>query len=212
VPVTRPGDIREQAKKGSAPPGSADGFRSVILSRRLARFAYNVGMVRVKNVLESWKTIRQDTAAAVEEFPAADFDFRPVAELQSFREIARHVLDASDGLMGALTDGVTDFSNPAFRPGMKAHMRDLPADAGAALAPALRQSIEEIAARLEAQPPEFFSAVVKRMDGQEITRLEMVQFVKEHELTHRQQLFVYLRLKGLTPATTRRRLARQAAK
>jgi uncharacterized damage-inducible protein DinB len=40
----------------------------------------------------------------------------------------------------------------------------------------------------------------------------MVQTIKEHELTHRQQLFTYLRLKGLVPATTRRRLAKQAGK
>ena len=38
--------------------------------------------------------------------------------------------------------------------------------------------------------------------------MEMLQFVKEHELTHRAQLFVYMRLKGIVPATTRRRLAR----
>jgi len=43
-----------------------------------------------------------------------------------------------------------------------------------------------------------------------VTRLEMLQFVKEHELTHRQQLFMYLRLKGTVPATTRRRMAQTA--
>jgi uncharacterized damage-inducible protein DinB len=167
----------------------------------------------VESVLDNWKVVRQDTASAVEEFPAADFDFRPVPELQSFREIARHILDASDGLMGVLVAGEKDFSNPEFRPRMRAHMRNLPADAGgASLAEGLRQSMEEIGAKLAAQPAEFFAGMVKRMDGQEVTRLEMVQFVKEHELTHRQQLFVYLRLKGLTPATTRRRLARQVAK
>jgi uncharacterized damage-inducible protein DinB len=45
-----------------------------------------------------------------------------------------------------------------------------------------------------------------------VTRLEMVQTIKEHELTHRSQLFMYLRLKGIVPATTRRRLAKQAGK
>jgi uncharacterized damage-inducible protein DinB len=40
-----------------------------------------------------------------------------------------------------------------------------------------------------------------------VTRLEMLQFVKEHELTHRSQMFLYLRLKGVTPPTTRRRQA-----
>jgi uncharacterized damage-inducible protein DinB len=40
----------------------------------------------------------------------------------------------------------------------------------------------------------------------------MLQFVKEHELTHRAQLFLYMRMKGIVPATTRRRLAKQAAR
>jgi uncharacterized damage-inducible protein DinB len=40
----------------------------------------------------------------------------------------------------------------------------------------------------------------------------MLQYMKEHELTHRSQLFLYLRMKGGVPATTRRRLAQQAAR
>ena len=76
----------------------------------------------------------------------------------------------------------------------------------------MRDSLEERTAQLAAQPAEFFSHIITRMDGQKVTRLEMVQTIKEHELTHRQQLFLYLRLKGLVPATTRRRLAKQAGK
>ena len=164
-------------------------------------------MVRVEHVLDSWKTIRQDTAAAVEEFPAGDLDYRPTPELMTFREIARHILDASHALTGE------NFAAPDFRERLKQHMRSLGADAGAPeLAAALRDSLEERTARLAAQPAEFFSHIITRMDGQKVTRLEMVQTIKEHELTHRAQLFMYLRLKGLVPATTRRRLAKQAGK
>lgn len=169
-------------------------------------------MVRVQHVLDNWRAVRSDTAAAVEEFPAAEFDFRFAPEVQSFREIARHILDASDGLIGGLAAGETDFSNPETRSRLRVYRRDLPADAGPDLAPALRDSMEEIIRKLAAQPSGFFSEMIKRVDGQEVTRLEMVQFVKEHELAHRQQLFLCLRLKGLTPPTTRRRLARQAGK
>jgi uncharacterized damage-inducible protein DinB len=48
------------------------------------------------------------------------------------------------------------------------------------------------------------------MDGQKVTRLEMLQMLKEHELMHRAHLFLYMRMKGLVPATTRRRMAKQA--
>jgi uncharacterized damage-inducible protein DinB len=170
-------------------------------------------MVRVEHVLDSWKTIRQDTAAAVEEFPAADFTFRPAPELMSFGELARHILDAGDGLTGMLLAGDENLATPDFRARMKSHTRALPAGAGQAeLAQALRQSLDERIAALAAQPPEFFSRIITRFDGQRITRLEMLQMIKEHELTHRALLFAYLRLKGLVPATTRRRMAQQAGK
>jgi uncharacterized damage-inducible protein DinB len=73
--------------------------------------------------------------------------------------------------------------------------------------------VAERCQQLAAQPPEFFSEMMTRhFDLQKLTRMEMLQFVKEHELTHRSQLFMYLRLKGIVPATTRRRQAKQAGK
>ena len=101
-------------------------------------------------------------------------------------------------------------ATPQFRESLQKYIAELPPTPDeASLAQALRQSIERRAAQLALQPAEFFAHVVTRFDGQQVTRLEMVQFTKEHELTHRAQLFLYLRLKGLVPATTRRRLAKQ---
>ena len=174
---------------------------------------YNVVMVRVEQVLDSWRAIRQDTAAAVEDFPAGELDYRPTPEVSTFREIARHVLDSSDGLIGLLLSGDEDLTAGNFRERLKTHLRALPTDAGATeLANALRESVAQRTEQLAAKTPEFFAGMMTRFDGQRVTRLEMVQFVKEHELTHRAQLFMYLRLKGMVPATTRRRLAKQAAK
>ena len=168
-------------------------------------------MVRLDALLDSWKTVRQDTAQAVEEFPAAEFDFKPTPDLMTFREIARHILIAGHGLTGLLLEGEEILGGPEFREKM-ARFALLPAEAGAAdLARELRASVEQRAAELAVQPPEFYSGIITRVDGMRVTRLEMLQFVKEHELTHRAQLFLYLRMKGIAPATTRRRLAKQAA-
>lgn len=157
--------------------------------------------------------MREDTAQAVEDFPPAELDFKPVAELMSFREIARHILDSSHALTGLLLAGETNLATPEFREKLKAHTTGLPADADApTLATELRKRLAERLAGLAARPQEFFAEKMTRFDGQEVTRLEMLQFIKEHELTHRSQLFTYLRLKGIVPATTRRRLAKQAGK
>src|ERR1039457_593456 len=123
-------------------------------------------MIRVEQVLDSWRTIRQDTALAVEDFPAGELEYRPTPELASFREIARHVLDASDGLTGLLLAGDEDLTSGNFRERMKPHLRALAADAGAReLANALRESVAQRIAELAAQPAEFFAKIITRFDG-----------------------------------------------
>jgi uncharacterized damage-inducible protein DinB len=170
-------------------------------------------MIRVEHVLDSWRGIREDTALAVEDFQGEDFTFRATPETMAFRDIARHVLNASEALVKLLLDGEDDFSAPDFRRKMAARVNPLPAEASPAeLAAALRESIAKITADLAARDAEFFGGMMTRFDGQRVTRLEMVQYVKEHELTHRSQLFMCLRLRGIVPATTRRRLAKQSAK
>lgn len=167
-------------------------------------------MVRLETVLDSWKSVRQDTAQAVEDFPAGEMDFRPTPELMTFRELGRHILDAGSALTGMLLDGEENFQRPDIRERFPRYFPPLPADAGAAaLAAELRSSVEQACQRLAAQPAEFWPYIITRFDGQRVTRLELVQFVKEHELTHRSQMFMYLRLKGVVPPTTRRRQARQ---
>ena len=160
--------------------------------------------------MDSWKTIRQDTAQAVEDFPAGELAFRPVDDVMSFGDIARHILVASYGITGMLLDGVENMATPQFRENVQKYAAELPAAQDtSSLAAALRQSLDERTAQLAARPAEFFQQVITRFDGQRVTRLETVQMAKEHELSHRAQLFLYLRMKGVVPATTRRRLAKQ---
>ena len=168
-------------------------------------------MVRKQSVIDSWKTIREDTALAVEDFPSAELDFRATPDLMTFGELARHILVAGHGLTGILLSGEENMqASPEFRERIGKHAPPLPEKPDSAtLAAELRKSVETRAAELAQKDDEFYAGIVTRVDGQKVTRLEMLQFVKEHELTHRSQMFVYLRLKGIVPATTRRRLAKQ---
>jgi len=165
-------------------------------------------MVRVQFVLDSWKTIRKDVVGAVRDFPAEAFDEKPVEGVDSFGVIARHILNAGNAFPGILMTGIDNLQTPDFREKMKAHMHSLAEDATPAqLADALEQSIETRTAELAAQPDDFFVQEITRFDGLRLTRLEMLQFLKEHELTHRSQLFMLMRIKGMVPPTTKRRLA-----
>ena len=154
--------------------------------------------------------MRQDTAQAVEDFPAAELDFKATPDLMTFGELARHILDAGHALTGILLDGVDNLATPQFREMIARYRPQLPERLDAAtLASELRKSLEMRSAELAAKGEDFYSGIITRFDGQRVTRLEMLQFIKEHELTHRSQMFVYLRLKGIVPATTRRRQAAQ---
>jgi len=169
-------------------------------------------MISLDSVLNSWKSIREDTAQAVEDFSAQALDYKPAADMMTFGEIAQHILQAGHGLTGVLMDGVDNMATPEIRQMMGKHIAELPAIEGAgALARELRSRFESDAARLTAQPAGFYDGQITRFDGQKVSRLELLQALKEHELTHRQQLFVYLRLKGIVPATTRRRIAKANA-
>jgi uncharacterized damage-inducible protein DinB len=167
-------------------------------------------MVRTQTVIDSWKTVREDTALAVEDFPPAELDFKATPDLMTFGELARHILDAGHALTGILLDGVDNLATPEFREMIGKYRPQLPEKLeSAALAAELRKSIETRASELAAKGDDFYSGIITRFDGQKVTRLEMLQSIKEHELTHRSQMFVYLRLRGVVPATTRRRQAKQ---
>lgn len=166
-------------------------------------------MVRIQPFLESWQATRRDAATAVTDMPEADLDFRPTPELMPFREIAVHVLNAGHGLVSLLLDGTTNMATPDFREKLKAHAIDTAGLTGAELSARMNETLGSDIGALAARDSAFFEEVITKFDGTAVTRLEMLQFVKEHELTHRSQMFLYLRLKGIVPPTTRKRLAKK---
>src|SRR5258706_9006136 len=90
---------------------------------RGAACGYNVVMVRVEQVIDSWKGIRQDTIIAVEEFPAGEFGFRPAPGVMTFGELARHILDTGDGLTGMLLAGEEKPFIAPHRAKLEPHLR-----------------------------------------------------------------------------------------
>src|SRR6185436_11412721 len=100
-------------------------------------------MVRKETVIDSWKVVRQDTAQAVEDFPATELDFKATPDLMSFGELGRHILDAGHALTGILLDGVDNLATPEFREMVARYKPQLPEHLDAAtLASELRNSLE----------------------------------------------------------------------
>lgn len=165
-------------------------------------------MIRLETVLDSWSAIRADTAQAVSDFPAAAGDEILVEGCMSFRATANHILESSQGFTGALLAGVDNFAVPNLRELLADYQFPLPDNYSMEdLAEALLERLRDRVAALKEQPEAFWAREIVKHDGKRVTPLELVQFLKEHELTHRSQLFMFLRLKGIVPPTTRRRAA-----
>src|SRR5260370_10939517 len=127
-------------------------------------------MVRTETVIDSWKTVRQDTAQAVEDFPAAEMDFKATPDLMTFGELARHVLDAGHALTGMLLDGVDNLATPQFREMIGKYRPQLPEQLDAASLDAeLRRAVRTQTAKLSAKGQDLFSGVITRLDGQKVS-------------------------------------------
>ena len=135
---------------------------------------------------------------------------QPTPDLMPFRELAVHILQAGHSLSGLLLDRVDDMATPDFRDKLKKYaVAEAAAASPEELVRLMKETLDSDCAAIQNQPDDFFSAMIVKFDGTPVTRLEMLQFIKEHELTHRSQMFMYLRLKGVVPPTTRRRLAKK---
>jgi uncharacterized damage-inducible protein DinB len=165
-------------------------------------------MIRLQTVLDSWSAVRGDTAQAVSDFPAAAADEILVEDCMSFRGTAKHILDTGHEFTGALLAGTENFAIPNLGELLGSYRLALADDAAMQdLAEALQESMRDRVAAFQEQPGTFWTREIVKHDGKKATPLEMLQFLKEHELTHRSQMFLFLRLKGIVPPTTRRRLA-----
>ena len=72
-------------------------------------------MVRKETVIDSWKSVREDTAQAVEDFPASEMDFKATPDLMTFGQLGRHILDAGHALSGMMLAGIDNLQTPQFR-------------------------------------------------------------------------------------------------
>lgn len=166
------------------------------------------------DLARSFRTVRGNTITIAEEIPEEQYDFRPVPECRSVREIFAHLLALAEGTyqthaIDRLTTYVgVDF--PAIMRKRQARAAELALLPKAALLDLLRADEGKWGAFLESLTEEELSFVVAFPEPAKPptkTRFEMLLSLKEHEMHHRAQLMVYQRMLGLVPHLTRARLA-----
>jgi uncharacterized damage-inducible protein DinB len=156
----------------------------------------------IDRLIESWKEVRAGFVAEVSQIPEEKFSFRATPETRSVAELVRHVVEVQKMLVGECGRTDADLTRQSFPDHIKEHAADVaPVTDKSGLLELLRASMETSEASMRAGEAGL-NAPMRRFDGKERTRLEVLNFAIAHEMYHRGQLTVYARLLNIEPALT----------
>ena len=169
-----------------------------------------------KELAESFRTVRKNTLAIAEDIPEDKYDFRPMPETRSVRELLAHIA-LSNGFQKAIhaEQRLTTLAGFDFPSLMKRLTAEEKAPrTKAQLIELLTTDGEAWAKWMEGLDDKFLGEVIAMPPGgtpPTRTRFDMVLSVKEHEMHHRGQLMLIERILGIVPHLTRRMQERFAA-
>ena len=167
-----------------------------------------------KELAASFRTVRGNTIKTVEEIPDDQFSFVAAPGLRSVAQIVAHISNVTKYHLDAHRDkklsSIAGYDFPGFLGKLAAEEAKLTTKAH--LLAALKANGEEYASWLESLSDAFLAERVENYDRQGTkSRLELMLSPKEHEMHHRAQLFLILRMLGQTPHLTRHMQERMAA-
>ncbi len=155
--------------------------------------------------MEAWWDVRAGFIDEVKNIPRKHFDYRPVDEVRSVRELVVHVLEVAMMMTGELTRPDTDFGRAPMpkllamyaKPAYEAKTRR-------SLLTLLRSQLRDAEKRFRDAGEIALMQTLTRFDGQEGTKFTWLQHGIAQEMYHRGQVTVYARMLGLTPALTKK--------
>ena len=168
-----------------------------------------------RELARAFRTVRDNTLQIVNELPEDKLDFAPADGARTVRQLLSHIAFGDEfanavhkGRLGSVLE--LDFPTlVAQAAAEEAKPRDK-----AALVALLTERGKAFESWLSSLGDDFLAEPVGMPPGAEPatkTRIELIMGVKEHEMHHRGQLMLVLRLLGQVPPLTRQRQAQMAA-
>ena len=159
----------------------------------------------IRQLADSFRTVRRNTIQVAEEIPEADYQYRPSPESRSVAETLVHIawLGGADRVMheGTARGSFEGFDFAAFLG--TSEVEETSKRSKAEIIELLRTEGDRWVNWVEQLPETFVAEPFRLPDGTSITRFELLLGSKEHELQHRAQLTVIQRMLGLVPHFTR---------
>jgi len=167
-----------------------------------------------KALARAYRTVRGNTIQIAEEIPESKLDFSPAAGTRTVRQMLAHIA-LTDSFAGVHKEKRTSFDGIDF-PQLLGYLQaeEQKPRSKAELIALLKQRGEETAAWIETLSDDFLGENFNQPPGgtpPTKTRFEMIMSMKEHEMHHRGQLMLILRMLGQVPHLTRQMQERFAA-
>ena len=155
--------------------------------------------------LEAWEYAREGVIAESASVPADRFDFRPAPESRSVAELVVHIVESGQMMAGELSRPDGDFTRQSYAEHLREHAGEITPDQPKEALLELLRRTGDAGRRLIRETGEVAMLQrIRRFDGREGTRLAWMNHGIDHEMYHRGQLALYVRLLGRVPALTRR--------
>lgn len=158
----------------------------------------------IDRLIEGWKEVRKGLIEEASQIPDDKFSFRATPDTRSVAELLQHVVESQKMLVGESCRPDTNLMRQSFADHIKEYAAEVTAVQDKnGLLELMRSSMETSEASIRAGG-EKLQEMMRRFDGKDMSKLDFLTFAVAHEMYHRGQLTVYLRLLGIEPALTRR--------
>ena len=158
----------------------------------------------VDPIIGGWREVRAGLVEEVAQIPADKFSFRAAEGMRSVAELLQHLVESQKFLVGEACRPDTNLLRKSFAENIKDYAPDVRnANDKEAIIAMLQTAMDDCEKQLREHADEMKNTM-KRFDGKEMTKLGFMSFAIAHEMYHRGQLTVYVRLLGIEPMLTQK--------
>ena len=155
-------------------------------------------------IIGSWREVRAGLIEEVAQIPADKFSFRAADGMRSVAELLQHLVESQKFLVGEACRPDTNLMRKSFAENIKDYAPDARnVNDKEAIIQMLQTAMDDCEKILRDNADELKNSM-KRFDGKEMTKLGFMSFAIAHEMYHRGQLTVYVRLLGIEPVLTQK--------
>lgn len=158
----------------------------------------------VDPIIGGWREVRAGLIDEVSQIPADRFSFRAAEGMRSVAELLQHLVESQKFLVGEACRPDTNLLRKSFAENIKDYAPDVrTVNDKEAIIQMLQTAMDDCEKQLRENADEMKNTM-KRFDGKEMTKLGFMSFAIAHEMYHRGQLTVYVRLLGIEPMLTQK--------